>query len=824
LAANGTYSLIVTDTTTGCSSAAATTNVVVNTGVTYYADADNDTFGNQNVTLSSCFGAPVGYVADNTDCDDSNMMIHSKYSFYTDADGDGYGTGTASLQCAVDANTPPVGYAINDTDCDDNNTIAWQMVTLYLDADGDNYNVGQQSFCIGAAVPPGLNATTLGFDCNDNDSSVWRAEVLFVDADNDGYDAGQQGVCYGASVPLGFKTTSLGPDCNDNNSGAWRMVTLYLDSDGDNYNVGQQSVCIGLNAPPGFNANTLGFDCNDNDGSVWRNEILYVDVDNDGYSVAQQSVCYGASLPTGYNPVSLGPDCNDDNSNIHQSFPFFADADGDTYGNSSLVFVCAVDANTPPAGYAINNTDCNDSDNTVYQSAALYVDADNDGYTSGASQLVCYGATIPSGFVTVLTAIDCNDTIASIHPNAAEIAFNGIDDDCDGTIDETGTVTTTLLNTSCGTTLASIGSIIGITTLAGQPITGYRIRVTNGAQVQMIESNVPHFTMTQFASYTYATTYTVEIQLQRAGIWMASWGTPCLVSTPAILENGAAGSVNPSQCGITLAKINTLIATTSLAGVTGYRFRVTNLTDTVGPNAIQTLDRTQNWFSLQMLARYNYGTAYRIEVAVKTTGDFGGFGAPCEVSSPASPSLTNCGGSIALKTTTIAATSLVGITQYRFQVTRQSDNASATIDRSVNWFNFNMVPAAAYTIGAMYTVRVAVMSAGTWSPFGDACEIQAPTGTGKGIATATTANAPAAFKAMAYPNPFTSNFGIGVMTSSQENVMLKIYDMLGKLVKSREVKMVDLDLEKIGAEYPSGVYNVIVSQDGIVKTLRVIKR
>jgi hypothetical protein len=48
--------------------------------------------------------------------------------------------------------------------------------------------------------------------------------------------------------------------------------------------------------------------------------------------------------------------------------------------------------------------------------------------------------------------------------------------------------------------------------------------------------------------------------------------------------------------------------------------------------------------------------------------------------------------------------------------------------------------------------------------------------------------------------------------------------MLGRMVESTEVKVSDLNAIKVGAQYPAGVYNVIVSQGGIVKTLRVIKR
>jgi hypothetical protein len=112
-------------------------NVTIIAPTIYYADADGDGFGNAAVTDLSCSGPSVGFVANNTDCDDNDITKNTTFLFYVDADRDEYGTGSLVSVCAVDAITSPVNYSINNTDCNDGDVLVYQNGSLFIDADND---------------------------------------------------------------------------------------------------------------------------------------------------------------------------------------------------------------------------------------------------------------------------------------------------------------------------------------------------------------------------------------------------------------------------------------------------------------------------------------------------------------------------------------------------------------------------------------------------------------------------------------------------------------------------------------------------------------
>lgn len=86
------------------------------------------------------------------------------------------------------------------------------------------------------------------------------------------------------------------------------------------------------------------------------------------------------------------------------------------------------------------------------------------------------------------------------------------------------------------------------------------------------------------------------------------------------------------------------------------------------------------------------------------------------------------------------------------------------------------------------------------------------------------ANADQGFNAVAFPNPFSGSFQLNMTTIADDNVEIKVYDMLGKLVDQKTLVPSDVASTQIGNNYPSGIYNINISQGGDTKSLRLVKR
>jgi hypothetical protein len=312
-------------------------------------------------------------------------------TFWTDGDGDGFG----DLNFPLEACEPRDGLVANADDCDDAERAVHPGATELCNERDDDCD-GEIDDGADTALPWYADTDGDGFG-NAADVVLDCDEVPGRVSDNTDCDDAQAAV-NPAAVEL---CNGIDDDCDGlvDDASAADPATWYLDDDGDGYGTDGASLSA-CDAPEGYVA--AGGDCDDSS--------------------------------TLFNPAAVEADCTDPNDYNCDGSVGYADVDGDGWAACAE---CddANAANHPGATEYCDGAD-NDCDGTVDEADAVdaldwYADADTDGYGDPAVATVACDA--PAG--TVADASDCDDTLSTVNPAAPELC-NGIDDNCDGTIDE----------------------------------------------------------------------------------------------------------------------------------------------------------------------------------------------------------------------------------------------------------------------------------------------------------------------------------------------------------------------------------------------------
>ncbi|MDG1478533.1 MAG: MopE-related protein [Myxococcota bacterium] len=394
-------------------------------------DFDGDGFGDLII------GAPGD--------DPSGSSSGSVYVFVgagTDADGDGYAAedDCDDTDAAINPDAEEVCDGI-DNDCDgDVDTDATDQETFYDDTDGDGY--GDTSSTTTACSQPS-GAVSDDTDCDDADASIHPGATEICDgADND---------CDG-SVDEGSAGTT----------------TYYADDDADGFGDADDTT-EDCGAPSGYVSNDA--DCDDTDAAInpdaeevcdgedndcdgdidtdaTDRTTWYADDDADGFGDASDDT-EDCGAPSGY--VSDSDDCDDTDPAVNPDaeevcdgidndcdgsidtdatdrMTWYADDDADGFGDASA----ATEDCSAPTGHQSDSSDCDDTDADVYPGAdeTPYDGVDQDCDGDDLTDIDGDGYDGLDGGGT-----DCDDTDAATNPGAAESA-DGVDEDCDGTVDE----------------------------------------------------------------------------------------------------------------------------------------------------------------------------------------------------------------------------------------------------------------------------------------------------------------------------------------------------------------------------------------------------
>jgi hypothetical protein len=443
------------------------------------------------------------------DCDgmtDEGLLVSGCYS---DGDADGFGTGASSMQCRDMTRDRfgfcPAGYTNLAMPVDCNDSIAEirpdgieRCDTLDNDCDG----VVDDVIGLGDACTNGLGA------CARSGTLACGSGML---------------VCSAVpGMPVAEACNGLDDDCDGiADNGVDTVFVCRVDADGDGFGVGEtRPRCASTDpargpfgrCPVGY-TNTVQLDCDDSRGSVRPMALevcnlidddcdgmvdegvqmfYFQDADGDGFgSGVERPAC---SAPVGF--VAENGDCDDGRSSVKPGAVELCDGllDHDCNGSVDDGCACANGAiqacgsniglcttglqncilgvwgtcsGASPISEICDGLD-QDCDGVADEGVTnvYYEDSDADGFGGGVAVYAC--ESLP-GYVE--NATDCDDALSSVAPGRPEIC-NGIDDDCDGALDE-------MCTCALGST-RECGSNVGRCTVGTQTCTGMGYSACSG--------------------------------------------------------------------------------------------------------------------------------------------------------------------------------------------------------------------------------------------------------------------------------------------------------------------------------------------------------
>ncbi|MCX7769406.1 MAG: MopE-related protein [Flavobacteriales bacterium] len=686
------------------------------------------------------------------------------YSIFVDASGEAYVTGAAA---SIDF---PTTTGADDESYNGN----WDVFVSRINSGGTNL----------------IYSTYLGGSNDDWGYSIGvlsSGKVLVTGKTNSSDYPTTGGVwddTYSGGAYSDVFVTSLDP-CN--------FYTFYQDSDGDNHGnpFATISACT---APPGYV--WVNTDCDDTNPSIFTGAT---------------ETCNG-----------VDDDC-DGNIDDGVLLTFYEDADGDGYGNI-LVFV---DGCTPPPGYVVNNIDCNDSDPAISPAASevcnftdddcdgitdeglplytFYYDADGDGY--GDASTTTSDCAAPPGYVSDNS--DCDDAIASVNPGATENFCNGLDDNCNGSVDEGAPATTVIQPSDCGVTATSPGQVFRAVNMTGA--TQYEFEFFDGSNYYYELRPNRGFYFTLWTWDLPSTTYSVRVRWFNGSVW-SCWGPVCSITTAPLPTT----QLQPGDCGVTVTSASHVLRANNMIGATQYEFEFND-----GVNTYYEL-RPNRGFYFSLFSWPVMGTTYTVRVRWYNGTSWSPWGAPCAVTYPMFPTQLqpgDCGAMVTSLSQVLRATSRTGATQYEFKLSDGSNTWYLVRPNRGFYLSLFGLPPGTFTAG-VYTVEVRwKVGSGPWSAWGPVCNITLPTPLSDEAETV----AENTFDVQAFPVPFHDVVHLTVETFSEEPVHITVLDIQGRVIENRQEQMLHNGLLSLGENWASGVYMIRLQQGAELRTLRVVK-